>query len=44
MPFCSALGQAAGAAIALSVKENTDIRSIDVQKLRSKLRNEGFVL
>ena len=44
MPFCSALGQAAGAAIALSVKDNTDIRSIDVQKLRSKLRNEGFVI
>jgi hypothetical protein len=44
MPFCSALGQAAGAAIALSVKDNTDIRSIDIQKLRAKLRNEGFVI
>jgi len=44
MPFCSALGQAAGAAIALSVKSGKDLRSIDVAALREKLRGEGFVL
>ena len=44
MPFCSALGQAAGAATALAVKSGKSLREIDLSALRAKLRNEGFVI
>ena len=44
MPFCSALGQAAGAATALAVKSGKSLREIDISALRAKLRNEGFVI
>ena len=44
MPFCAELGQAAGAAVSVAVKNNTTLRGIDIKELQSVLRNEGFVL
>ena len=44
MPFCSALGQAAGAAVALCKKDGTPLKKVDLKALRTKLNAEGFVL
>lgn len=44
MPFCAELGQAAGAAISLAVKNGVSPREIDVHELQNILRSEGFVL
>lgn len=44
MPFCAELGQAAGAAISVAVKNNTTLRDVDIKELQSILRSEGFVL
>lgn len=44
MPFCSELGQAAGAAISVAVKNGTTLRGVDIKDLQSTLRSEGFVL
>ena len=44
MPYCSALGQVAGAAIAQAVRSGKTLRTIDVAALREQLRNEGFIL
>ena len=42
MPFCSELGQAAGTAIAVAVKNKTDVRSVDIKQVQEILRREGF--
>jgi len=42
MPFCSELGQAAGAAAALAAKGKVTFREIDIKELQSVLQNEGF--
>lgn len=44
MPFCAELGQAAGAAISVAVKNGTTLRGVDMKELQSILRSEGFVL
>lgn len=44
MPFCAELGQAAGAAVSVAVKNNTTLRGVDIKELQSILRSEGFVL
>ncbi|MDO4741112.1 MAG: FAD-dependent oxidoreductase [Eubacteriales bacterium] len=44
MPPCMAMGQAAGTAAALAVKENTTVRRVDVQELRETLRLRGAYL
>lgn len=44
MPFCAELGQAAGAAVSVAVKDNTTLRGVDIKELQSILRSEGFVL
>lgn len=44
MPYVAELGHAAGAAVSLAVKDNTDLRSINVKELQEKLKAEGFVL
>jgi hypothetical protein len=44
MPYVAELGHAAGAAVSLAVKYNTDLRSINVKELQEKLKAEGFVL
>ena len=36
-----ALGEAAGKAAALSVKENVELRDLDVRKLQASLKAEG---
>lgn len=44
MPFCAELGQAAGAAAALAVKDDVDMKAVDMAQLQSILRSEGFVI
>ena len=44
MPFCSALGQAAGAAVTLCKKDGAPLKKVDLKALRAKLNAEGFVL
>lgn len=44
MPFCSALGQAAGAAISVAVKSGTTLRGVDIKAVQTILRSEGFVI
>ena len=44
MPYCAELGQAAGAAVSLAVKQNVSLADINVSELQDILRSEGFVL
>ncbi len=44
MPPCMAMGQAAGTAAAMSVKENCLPRKLDADKLRDELKKNGVVL
>ena len=44
MPPCMGMGQAAGTAAALAVKEGTTVRSVDAQNLRQVLKNRGAYL
>jgi len=44
MPFCAELGQAAGAAVSVAVKNHTTLRGVDIKELQSILRSEGFIL
>ena len=44
MPPCMGIGQAAGAAVAMAVKDGTDLRELDVKALRAKLTADGVVL
>jgi len=44
MPPCMAMGQAAGTAAALACIGNTDVRKLDVNRLRLELKNNGVVL
>lgn len=44
MSTCFALGQAAGTAAALSVKNNTEPRNIDIEELRKQLIGDNAVL
>lgn len=44
MPFCSELGQAAGAAISVAHSTNSDLSDIDIKSLQDKLRQEGFII
>ncbi len=44
MPGCFITGMAAGAAAAKSVKEDTDVRSINVKELQKQLKNMGAYL
>ena len=41
---CMILGEAAGTAAALSVKEDVTCRQVDIQKLQAKLRENGAIL
>lgn len=41
MPPCMAMGQAAGTAAALAVKDGVTVRSLDAQKLRQVLKKNG---
>ncbi len=44
MPYCCELGQAAGAAVSVAVKNGTTLRGLDIKDVQSILRSEGFVL
>lgn len=44
MPFCAELGQAAGAAVSVALKNHTTLRGVDIRELQAVLRSEGFVL
>jgi hypothetical protein len=44
MPVCLAMGEAAGTAAAMAVKNDNDVRAINVDELRDKLRNNGCYL
>ena len=44
MPFCSELGQAAGTAVAVAVKNNTSVRNVDVGLVQKILRIQGFLI
>ena len=43
MAIVCCIGEAAGTAAAISVKDNKNVREIDVQKLRETLKNNGAV-
>lgn len=44
MPPCMGIGQAAGTAAAMAFAENSDLRLLDVNRLREKLASNGAVL
>ena len=44
MPCCAAMGQAAGTAAALSLRNNTSVRNIDIDMLINQLRSDGALL
>ena len=44
MPPCMGIGQAAGTAAALAVKEKSTVRNIDATKLRQVLKSNGVYL
>ncbi len=44
MPYCSELGQAAGAAVAVAQENGTDLPDVDIKKVQSILRNEKYMI
>lgn len=44
MPTCMSMGEAAGAAAALSVRENVRPRKLDISLLKNSLREQGVLL
>ncbi len=44
MPICVNIGQAAGVAAALSIKENVTPRNVEVKKIQSRLKKAGVTL
>ena len=42
MACCSQLGQAAGNAVCIAMENNSDVRDIDINKLQTILRKNGF--
>jgi len=43
-PFCMAMGQAAGAAAALAVKQNVATRDVNIDELKGLLRNHDAIV
>lgn len=44
MPAAMAMGQAAGTAAAISVKDNVSLRDVDIKKLQQQLINDGAII
>ena len=44
IPHCMCLGQAAGSAAAIAIKDGVDVRAIDFKKLRADLLADGAIL
>jgi hypothetical protein len=41
MPVVCCIGEAAGAAIGLAVKNNCSVREVDIKELQNKLKKNG---
>ena len=41
MPICACLGQAAGTAVSIALKNNTNTHTVDIKALREKLKENG---
>lgn len=44
MPFCAEIGHAAGAAVSVAKQNHCELNNIDIKKLQTILRNEGFLI
>ena len=44
MPYCAELGQAAGTAVSVAVKDGVTLRAVNIKKVQEILRRRGFVL
>ena len=44
MPFCAEIGQAAGTAVSVAMKNKTSMRNVDVKQVQSILREDGFAI
>lgn len=44
MPFCCELGQAAGVAAGVALKDGVSVRNVDINKVKQILRNNGFLI
>jgi FAD dependent oxidoreductase len=44
MPYCFAMGEAAGLATVLALEQGGDVRAIDTDVLRAQLRAQGAYL
>lgn len=42
MPYCSELGQAAGAAISVAMKNNSTLPDVDIKAVQEILRAEDY--
>lgn len=44
MPYCAELGQAAGTAVSVAVKNGTNVRNVNIGEVQAILREEGFLI
>jgi len=44
MPYCAELGQAAGAAMSLALRDGVEPRAINLKELQANLRARGFII
>ena len=44
IPHCIALGEAAGAAAAISIQDGTDVRNVNIEKLQKQLISQNCIL
>lgn len=44
MPQCMVMGEAAGTAAALAIKNGTTVRDVDIKELQAKLIEQGGIL
>ncbi|MPN62242.1 hypothetical protein SDC9_209989 [bioreactor metagenome] len=44
MPQCGVMGQAAGAASVLSIRQDVAVRNVDRKALQSELKKQGCIL
>ena len=44
MPICASLGEAAGVAVAVAKNSETDVHTVDIQAVRTKLLEKGAKL
>ena len=44
MPYCAELGQAAGTAVSVAVKNGTNVRNVNIGEVQAILREDGFLI